>query len=186
MPKVLAIDPGQPSKVCTKCGLDLPLESFTRSSAGKYGRSAMCRTCARVRYYLPRRAEIMARGRVRRATAEGRAKEKAWRNAYRRKHRLKRLVAEAKVRARAHGLPFDLDVATLSIPDTCPVLGIRISCESSTRSEHSPSIERIDNSQGYVRGNVIVVSWRANRLKSDATLSELRRIVRFYEAQEQR
>jgi hypothetical protein len=34
---------------------------------------------------------------------------------------------------------------------------------------------------GYVRGNVIVVSTRANRLKGDATLDELLRLAEFYQ-----
>lgn len=47
--------------------------------------------------------------------------------------------------------------------------------------DYSPSLDRIDNRLGYVKGNVIVVSHRANAIKRDATLDELRRIVAFYE-----
>lgn len=45
----------------------------------------------------------------------------------------------------------------------------------------SPTLDRLDNTKGYVRGNVIVVSYRANRLKSDATIYELRRLAEFYD-----
>jgi hypothetical protein len=31
----------------------------------------------------------------------------------------------------------------------------------------------ISSSGGYVRGNVIIVSWRANRIKGNATVDEL-------------
>ena len=45
----------------------------------------------------------------------------------------------------------------------------------------SQSVEAdIENSKGYIRGNVIVISDRANRLKGDATLLELQRIADFY------
>jgi hypothetical protein len=37
----------------------------------------------------------------------------------------------------------------------------------------SPTLDRIDNSKGYIVGNVWVISMRANRLKSDATVDEL-------------
>jgi hypothetical protein len=41
--------------------------------------------------------------------------------------------------------------------------------------------DRKDNARGYVKDNVRVISWRANRLKSDATLEELRLLVRDLE-----
>ena len=41
------------------------------------------------------------------------------------------------------------------------------------RLENSASLDRIDNVKGYIPGNVQVISWRANRVKSDATLDEL-------------
>jgi hypothetical protein len=43
-----------------------------------------------------------------------------------------------------------------------------------------PTLDRIHNYLGYIRGNVEVISWRANHLKSDSTLDELRKMVRYY------
>jgi hypothetical protein len=42
-------------------------------------------------------------------------------------------------------------------------------------------LDRVDNTKGYVKGNVIVVSRRANVLKKDATLNELRQLADYYE-----
>lgn len=72
----------------------------------------------------------------------------------------------------------------LLVPETCPVLGIPISPEFTCRSDNTPSVDRVDPSRGYVKGNCIVISWRANRLKSDATLNELQRMAQFYTALE--
>lgn len=47
-------------------------------------------------------------------------------------------------------------------------------------NDNSPNLDRIVNALGYVKGNVIVVSARANRLKSDSTLDELRKLIEFY------
>jgi hypothetical protein len=46
--------------------------------------------------------------------------------------------------------------------------------------DNSPSLDRIVPEKGYVRDNVLVVSYRANRIKNDATISELQQIAAFY------
>lgn len=88
----------------------------------------------------------------------------------------------ARQRARSALVPFDLREDDFEIPKTCPVLGIEL-CHGQGRrgpNDRSPTLDRIVPTLGYVRGNVIVVSWRANRLKSDARMRELTCIVDFY------
>jgi hypothetical protein len=131
-------------------------------------------------HYLQHKPAVIARTKKFRSTAEGRAIEAAWQQKRRRANPLKRMVQEAKTRATKKGLAFDLTPSDLVIPATCPVLGIPLRRGTKPREDATPSIERIDPARGYVRGNVIVVSWRANRIKSDATLAELERIVEFY------
>ena len=84
----------------------------------------------------------------------------------------------AKRRAKITGMVFDISVEDIQIPEFCPVLGIKLG-RGGDRS-NSPSIDRIDNSKGYVKGNVIVISHRANCLKRDATLLEMQRLADFY------
>lgn len=60
------------------------------------------------------------------------------------------------------------------------MLGIPLEFSQSSRTDNTPSIDRVDNSKGYVKNNIVIVSWRANRLKSDATPYELRRLAKFY------
>lgn len=70
------------------------------------------------------------------------------------------------------GIPFDLERDSIAIPSVCPVLGIPIAV-SGSRHAGSPSLDRVLPSRGYVKGNVRVISDRANRLKSDQTAAEL-------------
>lgn len=81
----------------------------------------------------------------------------------------------AKKRAGISGVPFNLKVGDIpDIPESCPVLGIEIVRGSDGRAiDSSPSLDRIVPELGYVAGNVRVVSWRANRLRSDASAAEL-------------
>jgi hypothetical protein len=53
----------------------------------------------------------------------------------------------------------------------------RITDGSRKKGAGTPSLDRIDSSLGYVKGNVWVISWRANHIKTDATLDELRLLV---------
>lgn len=91
------------------------------------------------------------------------------------------LIKEAKVRAKKYGLPFDLCYGDVQVPDVCPVLGMRLQVNSGKCGPDSPSLDRVVPERGYTKGNVLVVSHRANTIKSDATVSELRAVVAFYE-----
>ena len=91
-------------------------------------------------------------------------------------NRDKILLRAAKIRAQKCGLPFSIDISDVVIPEFCPVLGIKLNTENRKRMcPNSPSLDKIDPSLGYTRGNVWVISWRANRMKSDASPKELER-----------
>lgn len=80
----------------------------------------------------------------------------------------------ARRRAIRLGVRFSLPRGSLNIPSHCPVLGIAIGV-GPLRSHHSPSLDRIVPIKGYVPTNVRVISDKANRLKSNRSLEELRR-----------
>jgi hypothetical protein len=101
--------------------------------------------------------------------------------------RLKLLYA-ARSRAKKNGLECSIAVDDIVIPEFCPALGIkleaRIGAGRSNREDigTSPSLDRIDNSKGYVPGNVAVISLRANMIKTDATAAELKAVAAYIEA----
>ncbi len=87
------------------------------------------------------------------------------------------MLKNAKVRALKAGVPFNLELQDIVIPEFCPILGMKLEHGTHKSHDNAPTLDRIIPSQGYVRGNVIVVSHRANRIKSDASLAELQNIV---------
>jgi len=85
-------------------------------------------------------------------------------NNYKATAKVLRLYNAAKSRAAIKGREFDIELSDIEIPELCPVFNTPLV---------SPSLDRIDSSKGYVKGNVRVISKRANQLKSNATVAEL-------------
>lgn len=170
------------TKECKGCREVKPLDSFGRCAAVRSGRTSRCRTCLG-NYYRRDRERVLERQRSRRQTEEGRQRERTWQRERRKADPPTRMIQEARARAKLKGLEFDIDRSDIVLPATCPVLGVPIATGlGRPRQDSAPSIDRIDTTRGYVRGNVTVISWRANRLKSDATVEELRALVRFCES----
>ncbi len=91
------------------------------------------------------------------------------------------LFKVVRARARETGKEFSLSVGDITIPTHCPVLGIPLFF-SHRFCPNTPSVDRVDNSKGYIPGNIVVISWRANRLKADATIEEIIKIAEFYKS----
>lgn len=144
------------------CKCDCGETTIKRSSTLKRGRGKSCgclrRELAAARFY---------------SYHEG----KGWRRT-----RETVLLADAKRRAKDAGLPFNLDIGDVFVPAICPALGIPLSWDAGPRGDGLPSIDRIKPDLGYIKGNVAIISYRANRLKNNATLAEIEGIVRYMKA----
>jgi len=91
-----------------------------------------------------------------------------------------RIWCNVKKRAKQKGIKFELKIEDIpKIPKDCPIFKIEIKENKiSAPLDSSPSLDRINPKLGYIKGNVRIISNRANRIKSDATLKELRLILK--------
>ena len=85
---------------------------------------------------------------------------------------------DARKRAKRFELPFDITPDDITIPERCPVLGIQLN--AGTR-DGAASLDRMQPNLGYVPGNIRVISFRANRIKSDATIKEMTAVLAYME-----
>jgi hypothetical protein len=92
----------------------------------------------------------------------------------------RKMLYSARHRARKDGIPFDMTMDDIpEIPERCPLLGIPLVIWQA-REEHrenTPSLDKIDPSLGYVKGNLWIISTRANQIKNDATPEELMKVA---------
>lgn len=78
--------------------------------------------------------------------------------------------------AAKRGIDFELTIDDLYLPEVCPILGIELKVGKGSPSRNSPTVDRIDNSKGYTKDNIWVISMRANSLKSDASFEEIEKL----------
>ena len=90
-------------------------------------------------------------------------------------------VGGAKARAKKYDVPFDLDKDYVRsiLTQKCPIFGQEFVWFGQKLGPFSPSLDRNDPAKGYVRGNVTVISTRANAIKSDASPDEIAAVLRW-------
>lgn len=137
-------------KVCTKCKQELSLDAFPPDKRCRSdGKQARCRSCIK---------EFVMQ--------------------FYRKYPAHRLIVRARVRAKKKGFEFNITKEDiLPLPKICPVLGIKLRATAAYQDTHAYSLDRVDSSKGYVRGNVTVISYLANRLKNNGTAEQHERIA---------
>lgn len=93
--------------------------------------------------------------------------------------RVRKMLYAAKSRAKKKQLDFSVTIDDIVVPDVCPIFNEPFNwLAKGMHCSSSPSLDRIDNSKGYVPGNVRIISHRANKIKSNLTYSE---ITQLYE-----
>jgi hypothetical protein len=95
--------------------------------------------------------------------------------------------SSAKVRAKKNNLNFNIELEDIQIPEICPILNIplfsNITKEGNVPqpSINSPTLDKIIPELGYVKGNIRIISNKANRLKSNMTIKELKNLILYIE-----
>lgn len=163
-------------KKCLKCGLEKERSEFHRDKTRKDGLREWCKQCTKIKNaeYWKR---YSSRHEKRNREYKYKHKDTIYRIArkYRESHRGLMLWLSAKKRATKQNVPFNIEVEDIVIPDTCPLLGIKLEFNGSVNNrDSSPSLDRKNPALGYVKGNIAVISYRANRIKNNASAAEIK------------
>lgn len=91
--------------------------------------------------------------------------------------RLKLMVKRAKDRAKLKNVEFNITWEDIEYVDICPILEIPLNWGETSneggRNIDTPSLDRINPSLGYIKGNVKIISTLANMMKSSANREQI-------------
>jgi hypothetical protein len=110
---------------------------------------------------------------------ENKIKRKMQSKKFREENPIQRLFYGAKNRAKEFNLDFNIEPEDLFLPEICPVFKTKFKSKTS----YAMSLDRIDPSKGYVKGNIQIISKKANTMKSNATKEELKQFADWINAQ---
>lgn len=147
---------------CTKCKQEKDENEFYNNRTMPRGKTYWCKVCSNYQSNIV--------GKETKARWAAKTHQKV-----RRTQTEKYLWKMAKSRAKDRNLEFTITPEDIIIPSHCPYLGVPFSFEDRDRA---PSLDRIDSSLGYIKDNIQVISWRANVLKSDATIDQMIKFAR--------
>jgi hypothetical protein len=151
-----------------------PLSAFFNSRTHHNRRCRDCTNKANRASYRRNKATI----RIAQRSYEQRVQERA--RAGDKLLHAKSLLAACRTRSRRLKIPCTITPADIPVPEFCPVFGVPLVLNRGCMAYNSATVDRIDPSLGYVPGNVIVVSSKANAIKHNATAAEILKVGMFY------
>jgi hypothetical protein len=84
----------------------------------------------------------------------------------------------ARTRARKFNVDFSIEEQDIIIPEYCPILNLKLTKGNGYLS-NAMSLDRVDNNKGYIKGNVRVISRKANLMKSCLTIELLETMIKY-------
>jgi hypothetical protein len=169
-------------KKCYTCQIVKNYDEFYKNKSSRDGYSSQCGKCnneqnklfaknnpeisrkRNLKYRLKHSEEIIQKDRIRYI-----------------KDFKKIMLSHAKGRAKRKKLPFDMKLEDFEIPEICPIFGINIEIGAGKRTVqlNSPTLDRIIPEKGYVKGNIQVISHKANMMKNCGSLEEMIKLGEF-------
>lgn len=156
-------------KTCSTCKEEKSLENFYNDRSTKSGKTSSCKNCITSRRdYTYNRAYQRKQREINKEEVNRR--KRYW---YQNQRLEKKIFYRVRARAKRKGIPFTLKLKDIVIPEKCPVLHVPLVIGTKENYEYTHSLDRLDNSKGYHKDNVLVMSMKANSMKNSGTPLEL-------------
>lgn len=165
-------------KYCPVCKLTKITDEFNVSTRSEDGLQFLCRDCYSIHMNI-NKGNDKNYFRKLRAKVDPEFKE-SLRESKRinsRKNHITSMLNNARRRAGKKGIEFSLTKEDIIIPDICPILKVPFIQGTKGNYDYTPTIDRIDNSLGYVIGNIQIITNKANTMKNSATPEMLQAFI---------
>ena len=171
-------------KVCCVCKKEKDSNYFMRVNRNRDGLSAICTDCwdehnvtenSKIDKNFPRKLRLKYDPDYRDYINKLKLSSQNNKEGKRR-----RMLSNAKKRAEKLKLDFNLTLEDIIIPNKCPVFKTPFIFGKDNKYQNNCSLDRIDNTKGYVKGNVQVISMKANTMKNSATKEELINFCKYF------
>lgn len=159
--QILGLDSGNFYKECEVCKELKQSKKFRLRNESKiHSRRPYCLTCEKTKHH-----NVYSKNKQEHLKKAITYRENNWGM---------KMLNQARYSAKRKNLPFNLDENDIVIPTHCKYLNILLTQNLGSGVVWSnTSLDRIDSSLGYVKGNVEVISRKANTMKNMATAEEL-------------
>lgn len=159
-------------KQCTKCSEIKLISQFSKSKGNKGGHSTHCKSC-------------ISRYKKSRKILDNKLREEYYSKPKNRKRkqeleRLRRIqkpidymYQQVKGRAKRLEIEFNITKEDIIIPKICPILECEFIIGDKNDYRYTYSLDRVDPSKGYIKGNIRVISMLANTMKNSASKEQL-------------
>lgn len=170
-------------KICNLCNKEPALSNFK-------GKSGKCREC---RNFILRQQRLVVKDKINEKNREQYIKHKDRFRKTQKKYEQKKAILErtdkirhakyliqaARARSRRLKLQFSITYLDIPIPECCPILGIKL-YKNNKISYNSATVDRIIPEKGYIKGNVMVISCKANQIKNNGTPDEILKVGVYF------
>ncbi len=167
------------NKICSNCKVEKNIKDFTKNNINNDGYHSWCKNCLN---------NSLKNWRYKNKEKQSKQWKKNREENY---IKFKAMEVRRNMITRARKKNLDVDKEYYSIQyfynlfltkPYCQCCGIELKLikdENRYFRHNSPSIDKVDNTKGYIKGNVAIICWTCNRKKSDSTSDELRMIADF-------
>ena len=165
-------------QACTTCAISKPFTSFHKNKKSPTGYRTICKDCSsnkrKERYATDSdyREKRIAKSIL--YTINNKDKVKKRTGLYIQNNYASFLLQSTKSRAKTTDVEHNITLEDIIIPDTCPYLEVPLTrIHGQGQLSTNASIDRIDNSKGYIKGNIQITSRLANTMKNQTTEEQL-------------
>lgn len=158
---------------CSRCNENKNLEEFYKDRSSSRGVTSACKECLSKCSNRKKNEDKhnAKKKEIRKIDPEILNAPK--RSKYQKLDPITKVYTQAKSRAKRKGIEFTIEKSDLHVDDLCPILGVPFVVGTKNNYEYTHSLDRIDNSKGYIPGNVQIITKKANTMKNSASLKEL-------------